>query len=58
MIRVSRERNWELHLSCVRHMLPWGFSYDVINYARYMAAYYSDMKSLPDEHPEVLLKKP
>lgn len=53
MIRASREGNWELHLSCVRQMLPWCFSYDAINYARYMSAYYSDMTSLPDEHPEV-----
>ena len=52
MIRASREGNWELHLSCVRQMLPWCFSYDAINYARYMSAYYSDMTSLPDEHPE------
>ena len=34
-------------------MLPWCFSYNAINYARYMSAYYSDMTSLPDEHPEV-----
>ena len=32
-------------------MLPWCFAYDNINYARYM--FYSDMRSLPDEHPEV-----
>lgn len=53
MIRASREGNWELHLSCVRKMLPWCFSYNAINYARYMSAYYSDMTSLPDEHPQV-----
>lgn len=34
-------------------MLPWCFSYDAINYARYMSAYYSDMTSLPDKHSEV-----
>lgn len=53
MIRASREGNWKLHLSCVRQMLPWCFAYNAINYARYMSAYYSDMTSLPDEHPEV-----
>ena len=51
MIRASREGNWELHLSCVCQMFPWRFSYDGINYARYMSAYYSDMTSLQDEHP-------
>ena len=34
-------------------MLPWYFSYDAIDYARYMSAYYSNMTSLPDEQPEV-----
>ena len=41
------------HLSCVHQILPWCFSYDAVNYARYMSAYYSDKTSLPDEHPEV-----
>ena len=53
MVRASREGNWELHLSCVCQMLPWYFSYDVIDYARYMSAYYSNMTCLPDEQPEV-----
>ena len=53
MIHAIREGNWELHLSCVCQMLPWYFSYDVIDYARYMSAYYSNMTCLPDEQPEV-----
>lgn len=52
-IRASRVGKWELHLSCVYQMLPWCFSYNAINYARYMSAYYSNMTRLPDEHPEV-----
>ena len=35
LLRVSREGNWELHLSCIRKMVPWYFAYDNINYARY-----------------------
>ena len=53
MIRASREGNWDLHLACVRQMLPWCFSYNATNYSRYMSVYYSDMTRLPDEHPEV-----
>ena len=34
-------------------MLPWCFAYDNTNYARYMSIYYSDMTSLPKEHPQV-----
>ncbi|XP_068719543.1 uncharacterized protein [Montipora capricornis] len=53
MIRASREGNWMLHLACIRQMLPWCFAYDNTNYARYMSIYYSDMTSLPKEHPQV-----
>ena len=53
MIRTSREGNWMLHLACIRQMLPWCFAYDNTNYFRYMSIYYSDMTSLPKEHPQV-----
>ena len=53
MISASREGNWVLHLACARQMLPWCFAYDNTNYARYMSVYYSDMTSLPQEHPQV-----
>ncbi len=53
MIRASREGNWELHLSSVREMIPWCFSYDMVNYARYLSAYYVEMTNLPTENPEV-----
>ena len=42
-----------LHLICASREGNWCFSYDTLNYARYMSAYYSDITSLPDEHPEV-----
>jgi len=53
LLRASREGNWELHLSCVRKMIPWCFSYDNINYARYLSAYLSEMSHLDSEHPDV-----
>lgn len=34
-------------------MLPWCFAYDNTNYAKYISVYYSDMTSLPKEHPQV-----
>ncbi|KAL2104338.1 hypothetical protein ACEWY4_001206 [Coilia grayii] len=51
-IRGTREANWSLHLSSVRSILPWFFSYDRINYARYLSAYWMEMVSLEDTHPD------
>lgn len=36
LLRASREGDWELHLSCIRKMVPWCFAYDNVNYARYV----------------------
>ena len=53
LLRASREGNWELHLSCVRNMIPWCFSYDNINYARYLSVYLSQMSHLDTEQQDV-----
>ena len=38
LLRVSREGDWKLHLSCIRKMVPWCFAYNNLNYARYFFA--------------------
>ena len=38
-LRATREGNWQLHLACIRDMLPWMYAYDRLNYAKYMAVY-------------------
>lgn len=53
LIRSFREGDWFLHLHAVRALLPWCFSYDHINYARYASLYYAQMCCLSDTHPEV-----
>ena len=53
LVRASREKNWSLHLSAIRSMIPWCFAYDRLNYACYLPTYYSDMIHLPTEHPSV-----
>ncbi|KAG1701312.1 Threonine aspartase 1 [Nymphon striatum] len=53
LLRASREGNWKLHLTSIHEMIPWCFSYDNINYARYLSAYYAEMTNLPEEHPEI-----
>ena len=34
-------------------MIPWCFSYDKVNYARYMPVFYAQMIQLEKEKPEV-----
>ncbi len=52
-IRATREANWGLHLSSIRFMLPWFFSYDRINYSRYLSAYWQEMNILKETHPRI-----
>ena len=54
MLRASREGNWDLHLSGIHDMIPWCFTYDKHNYARYLSTYYDDMTNLSQEHPDAL----
>ena len=53
LLRASREGNWDLHVACIRYMLPWCFAYDKINYARYLSVYYAEMSRLYETHPDV-----
>ena len=53
LLRPSREGNWLLHLSAIHDMIPWCFSYDKQNYARYLSYYYAEMTNLQEEHPEI-----
>ena len=52
-IRATREGDWSLHLSSLRNIMPWFFSYDRTNYARYSPAYWLEMKNLEKTHPYV-----
>jgi len=49
--RATREGNWNLHLECIRHMLPWFFAYDRVNYSRFLTVYLAEMYNLPNKHP-------
>ena len=52
LIRPTRKGNWELHLECIKAVLPWFFAYDHTNYARYLPVYLVHMLELPDTHPD------
>lgn len=45
--------NWSLHLAATAKMLPYFFSMDRQNYARWIPIYLADMKELPSKHPLV-----
>ncbi|XP_065655139.1 uncharacterized protein LOC136081612 [Hydra vulgaris] len=54
ILRATRTTNWELHLECVRMMLPWYFAYDRVNYARYLCPYWLEMKAIDSTHQGLL----
>ena len=47
--RAQREGIWDLYLHSVRHMLPYFFRYDHLNYARWGSVYIAMMEQLPKE---------
>ena len=53
-IRATREVNWNLHLASFRAMLPWFFTCDRVNYARYGSSYWLEMTALEQTHPGML----
>ena len=56
VVRVSREGDWELHLSSIRIMLPWFYAYDRVNYTRYRSAYWLKMCTLETTHYQIYCK--
>ena len=53
LLRSSREGDFLLHLASIMAMIPWCFSYDRLNYARYLPIYYAQMSNL--DHPVCML---
>ena len=47
-IRASREENWELHLASLELMIPYFFSHDQLNYARFTPLYIATMMGLKE----------
>ena len=51
LVRASREGDWLLHMASIRALIPWCFTYDRINYARYLPYYYANMFPISlDQH--------
>ena len=51
LLRVDREGDWPIHLSCIPSMIPWCFALDKINYAKYIPVYYAQMSCLQETSP-------
>ena len=45
-LRATREGDCKLNLATLRQILHWFFVYDIVNYARYLPAYISEMDSV------------
>ena len=54
LVYSTRTGEWEFYLSCVERVLPWAFTYDRQNYARYLIPFLNDMRALPYEKPNIL----
>ena len=44
-------RETGVYLSANQSMIAWCFSYDKINYARYLSAYFAEITNLPEKNP-------
>ena len=51
LLWADREGDWNLHLACIRRVIPWCFALDKVNYARYLPVYYAQMTQLDKACP-------
>lgn len=54
LLRVSTEGNFELNLTVIKEIIPWCFAHNILNYARYLSVYVSEIHHLKEEQPEAL----
>ena len=52
-VRSFREANFELYIDALSKMVPWFFSLDHTNYARWLPIHIRDMYRLNDVAPDV-----
>ena len=53
LTRSFREADWNLHLSSVTRAIELCFSFDRINYKRWLPLYYEDCLALPERFPDI-----
>ena len=52
-VRSIRSANFQLYLECITKLIPWFFSLDHSNYARWMSVHVRDMTALKMTYPQV-----
>lgn len=55
-LKAERTENWELHMKCVRNMLPYFAASGHNLYTKSSYVYLTDMQSLANTHPHVHLQ--
>ena len=50
---ATRTGNWHLYLECMRDVIPYTFSHDNFNYARYLTPVFGTMLGLEKSHPYI-----
>ena len=53
LVRVFRNADFSLYLHSLSQLIPWMFSLDHINYARWLSVHLRDMRALQVKHPDV-----
>ena len=53
IIYATRSGDWELYVESIRSILPWVFTYDRQNYARYLTLHFMDLLNLEENYPSV-----
>ena len=53
LVRAIREGNFSLYKTSLVSLVPWMFSLDHINYARWMSVHIRDMNLLSSTHPDI-----
>ena len=53
LVRAFRNADFSLYLHSLSQLIPWMFSLDHINYARWLSVHLRDMRALQVKHPDV-----
>lgn len=52
-VRAHRTGNYDLYVNAIKLFIPWFFSMDQHNYARWIPIYIRDLTQLPSKHPQI-----
>ena len=56
LVMAIREADFPLYLKAIRELIPWMFTLDSHNYAKWLSVHYRDMCELSLKHPNVYVE--